>query len=439
MSDETNEGLLQRSQSLVPLGSGILELAHVQALPVLSLGRMQAGLFTAASLLVGQATRITLLFRSETIPTTSKENVNQTANHGRLPHVLHACFILDGIILARLGLPFHLRTLQGANIQEVPEDGMEEWNSVRGFLKPSSHHPGPLLALSTFNSLGIAMQDFLAAFLGSESLYAENGQPEVLELHTGNSMERKPASFHSSSVKLPHQSTLQLLRYGAVVIRTSNLHQDEAYESGKWKQTRSSIQVFCQLSAEKLSLFEPRAITSIWEPIWAIMSDNLEAHKSRYPDFINPTLEAMYRTFSLMDGSPALRSLAAQNNVPLSTQPLNRVLDPVPPVTIPTLNGAACHGAVSNRDSAVATQILDPLAWPMPLSQAGAAKNSSSGKDASTNTGIGFGAADTANTDYASGVSDAGSTVFDFMTLDAIGWYVCSPRYDGSLRETTTD
>ena len=152
--EESAEFFAQKAQALIGEANNKLEIAHVQALLVLTLYHVESARAPAAWLTVGQALRAALLLHHNTTPSMSYVSSSNT-DPTPVKRALLGCLVLESILSAHLAMPASMRI--GANgIPKVTEDVLEEWepNAVIKSLKTSEiPPPPPSFCISTFNHL----------------------------------------------------------------------------------------------------------------------------------------------------------------------------------------------------------------------------------------------------------------------------------------------
>jgi len=131
-TDYTIEQLYDIARKLIPPEGAQYETGHVQALLLLGLYNIGAGLSTKAWLLIGHAVRIALVLGLQDSDSTNLKDSNGASE--RKKHVFLGCFILDTLISASLGRVPHLRTDIIHRVGGIPENDLEEWNP---WLRPS--------------------------------------------------------------------------------------------------------------------------------------------------------------------------------------------------------------------------------------------------------------------------------------------------------------
>jgi hypothetical protein len=147
------------ARSLIPSEEAGFEIGHVQALLILSLIKFGRQDWTAAWILVGHATRMSLCLGLDHSPS-AKTHIMTKELSSRGRHVFLGCVALETLISTQTGRLPQLRKDHIARIGFLEEDGLDEWQAwehLPDFLpekeRHSSFHRGPLYALSTFNRL----------------------------------------------------------------------------------------------------------------------------------------------------------------------------------------------------------------------------------------------------------------------------------------------
>ena len=222
--------LFTRARKLISIDCSDYRLPHIQALLVLSLIQLGAGSKKDAWLLVGQATRMTLLLKAAMDQPGKASASTIGTHHGRLLHALSGCFVLDTLVSAAIGLPQHLRAQEFADLGHLNEDVIEEWDSYPDTTETRASHVGPAFAISTFNRLVQVTKYF------SQALTRRSHQPEVaemmeVELESWDTQQKPNARLvdalrtDSDSPLLPHQATVHLLHLTTNMV--INLHASQ--------------------------------------------------------------------------------------------------------------------------------------------------------------------------------------------------------------------
>jgi hypothetical protein len=147
------------ARSLIPSEEVGFEIGHVQGLLILSLIKFGRQDWTAAWILVGHATRMSLCLGLDHSPS-AKTHIMTKKSSSRGKHVFLGCIALETLISTQTGRLPQLRKDHIAKIGFLEEDGLDEWQpweNLSDFLPEKephrSFHRGPLYALSTFNRL----------------------------------------------------------------------------------------------------------------------------------------------------------------------------------------------------------------------------------------------------------------------------------------------
>jgi len=163
-SEESNpsdfQSYYQIASDMLTHIEGECQLDVIQAMLLLSMIDIENGDWETASILVGRATRMILLWHSgkhERIAPARESGSSALAKR-----VVLGCFILDTIIATYLQSLPHLRTLDMQGFLDFDEDGPDEWEQWVKKAQPSStvsaawptqglsHRQAPIRALSTF-------------------------------------------------------------------------------------------------------------------------------------------------------------------------------------------------------------------------------------------------------------------------------------------------
>ncbi|KAF1959631.1 hypothetical protein CC80DRAFT_306734 [Byssothecium circinans] len=133
------EQLYGIARNLIPTELASFTAGHVKALLNLAVINMGRNKVEASWLLVGLASRILKII--ERLP---------AARTSRLKHIRASCFLLDGFLSAQLGPAY----LQRSDVENVEEDGLEEWQPwLNPIHSTSVLSRTPILGLSSFNKL----------------------------------------------------------------------------------------------------------------------------------------------------------------------------------------------------------------------------------------------------------------------------------------------
>ncbi|KAI0126308.1 fungal-specific transcription factor domain-containing protein [Xylariales sp. AK1849] len=125
--------IYRAARSMIPLENNRFEPRRVNALLLLSLVNIGRRELTAAWILIGSATRITLSLGL---------HLGSTTEGCRRPHHTYlACFILDTLVSARLNRPPHLRSDDIQLAMPTGEDDQDEWDAWMPC--PGFGHPPP--------------------------------------------------------------------------------------------------------------------------------------------------------------------------------------------------------------------------------------------------------------------------------------------------------
>lgn len=145
------------AKSLIPLENAGYQIAHAQALLILSLVKFGSQDWASAWILVGHATRIAL-YLGLGDPVSGESSVQEL--NSRRKHVFLGCFALETLVANHVGRPPQLLKEHIDEIGPLDEDGLDEWQpwqDLTGFVprksSRNSFRQGPLHALSTFKRL----------------------------------------------------------------------------------------------------------------------------------------------------------------------------------------------------------------------------------------------------------------------------------------------
>ncbi|KAK2741780.1 hypothetical protein FQN57_005524 [Myotisia sp. PD_48] len=144
------------ARSLFPSDDGTFEIGHVQALLLLTLVNIGLEDWTAAWLLIGEATRLAIRLGLGQLVHTRQSPRDAQGNA-----VFLGCFLIDTFLSIRLNHHPHLRAEDVQHYNRLDEDGLEEWSPWTDFFNLSGQLPypgtpgstGPVHAHSCFNRL----------------------------------------------------------------------------------------------------------------------------------------------------------------------------------------------------------------------------------------------------------------------------------------------
>lgn len=192
-NDELNPSELQShyqvSSNLLTYNEGACKLGQIQALLLLSMTDMARGDWETASILVGRATRMILLWRNGKPQRAATEA--ESGLFALAKRVTLGSFTLDTIIATHLQSLPHLRTQDVQGFLDFDEDGPDEWEQWVKKAQPGStawptqglsHQQAPIRALSTFKeyaSLLSVLNDAICKCFG-EPVVAQADQEDIM-------------------------------------------------------------------------------------------------------------------------------------------------------------------------------------------------------------------------------------------------------------------
>ena len=145
------------AKTLIPSEDAKYEIGHVQALLILSLMKFGNQDLASAWLLIGHATRMALYLELD--HPVSESSAGHKINNRR-KHVFLGCFILETVVASQLGRLPQLRKEHIARINQLEEDGLDEWQpweDLVDFIPDKTSRisicQGPSHIMSTFKRL----------------------------------------------------------------------------------------------------------------------------------------------------------------------------------------------------------------------------------------------------------------------------------------------
>ncbi|KAF2159963.1 hypothetical protein M409DRAFT_29573 [Zasmidium cellare ATCC 36951] len=301
--------LLHTALESIPNQYQAVELGHVQALLILSLAYVDMGRPEEAWVIVGRAAQALQL---------AGERLQKDKD--KFTHVFRGYQMLDCILATKLRLMPYLWHGPLSNMGKVEEDGMEEWASVDGIFYCRTKHPGPMLALSTFNQLGDAAHELAEVFATDQSP-GDRSDGKVVDSNgpadTGSRRRQHNGSF---DVLTPQRLTLYLLRLTKDLVRS---RQDDDQ-----KVSASRIRELSQTYTTNIDMYQPHAIPALIQVLWTIIIDHAERFQATER---TSALQGIRTALLATPGSPIL-SMAKQK---LSHALSNRQRTAVEPSMIP--------------------------------------------------------------------------------------------------------
>lgn len=282
------KSLITRIRRLIPDGYQKCQLSHIQALLILSLAQLVACFWDDAWLLVGQATRLALLERTTAAHVNTTSNSASRPGESQLTQVLAGCFIFDTLISAVAALPSHLRDADLSGLKHLDEDSIEEWTPLPQSYTDRTAFSGPAYALSTFNGLLDITKHLsrVSPKAWSSSASLDKLQAVRRELLTSEKMS--PARSRSSQaiapaiqgVLLPHEVTVQLLRYTTLIVvevRSAGLVFEPTVMS---YEISSCLEQATDLLMKHTLALDSQAIPPIWQLILGTIMNEIEKARS---------------------------------------------------------------------------------------------------------------------------------------------------------------
>lgn len=425
-------------ESLVPKQVRHAKFAHIQSLLILSLAAMGAGQCHDAWVIIGKCSRMAQLLMASTKHNHSLFDTQETSSPPeRLLHVLFATFVVDSILSAKLGLRPHIRPEDLKGTEFLEEDGVDEWTPCPQGFDLHRVNSGPAFAISTFNRV-VQIVSFWSrivwddspgandlrdiALLENEIQHWEDAQTPRVRLKEAAKPESVGMAPHQLSVHFIHLSALMALN-----LRRSQLGQSERRCSDQFSVHIKQLGWIINHHTTNLNA---HAIPILWEPLLDVILDQMDQAKQMLPPGVyRRTLQTLEILVAKARTTwPAFERLHLRITSQLSTTSEsslhNRTSSPRVAVlghimaSEPTALDASQH-QITTGVFATDPNIISRSDDVVPSSIEGNGISMDEAAAAPEFLMHGF---DNAEASHAGNMSDADSSIPDFLTMDALQW-----------------
>lgn len=276
---------------LVPKQVRHAKFAHIQSLLILSLAAMGAGQCHDAWVIIGKCSRMAQLLMASTKHNHSLFDTPETSSPPeRLQHVFFATFVVDSILSAKLGLRSHIRHDDLKGTEFLEEDGVDEWTPCPQGFDLHRVNSGSAFAISTFNRV-VQIVSFWGRIVGDDSPGAndlreiallenelqhwENAQTPRVRLKEAAKPESVGMAPHQLSVHFIHLSALMALN-----LRRSQLGQSERRCSDQFSVHIKQLGWIINHHTMNLNA---HAIPILWAPLLDVILNQMDQAKQMLP------------------------------------------------------------------------------------------------------------------------------------------------------------
>ena len=275
-------------QSLIPREYHSCHLSHIQALLILSMAYLGACLWDDAWLLVGQATRLALLERTTQAQLNKNQDGTLRPDSSRLPHTLLGCFVLDTLLSTVAALPAHLRDADLSGLRQLDDDCLEEWTPLPQTHLSRAPSTGPAFTISTFNRLTEITKLLSRVSPKAWSSAASLSQLETVKAELIDWEGVQPArgrlnhifSLDHQEAVPPNQLTVQMLRIGALILVDVRSAALQLEPNGWGNEVSRWLQQITDLLNNHVAEVDSRAIPPIWQLIFGIILNEVGRARS---------------------------------------------------------------------------------------------------------------------------------------------------------------